>query len=176
MTRHLNALLAAAPHTGLTLSPAVHLGIAFVVFAAGTGLALWTVFKNKLPRLRVWLFLIPGVVIAGWLGALEAAATDNALNGNHVWAFVAVAAAIFIAADLWHVAHPKVRLRGDGGGLGRGMGGGEGGSARSHRVFHSLVALVAPTVFLTAYGVVMVVAGQGTTAAADVAAMISGVS
>jgi hypothetical protein len=171
-------LLALAPaHQGLS-SPAAHVGVAFVAFVVAAGAAAWSVWKDKLPKLRVWLILAAGVPVAAIAGGYAAMIAGTANTSAPIAAGMALGIAVIFAFELWYVAHPAGRggrggMRG-GGGPG-GPGPQTGGHERSRRIFHSAMALISPFAFLAAYGVLAVSLGQGVDAVTWVSASVLGV-
>jgi hypothetical protein len=162
------ALAATAPHTGLISLNAGHIGIALVVVIVCAGWAVWSVWKDKTPRLRVWLILLVGTAIAGFAVGLEQLAAASATTNTPIAAVIALGVAAFFACELWFVAHPR---RPGGGGFDTDDAGGGG----IRRIVHSVMATIAPTAFLAAYGVIAVAAGFGTGSVADVATTITAV-
>jgi len=172
-------LLALAPaHQGLS-SPAAHVGVAFVAFVVAAGAAAWSVWKDKLPKLRVWLILAAGVPVAAIAGGYAVMIAGTANTSAPIAAGVALGIAVVFAFELWYVAHPS-----SSGGRGGGMRGGGGpggpgphvgGHERSRRIFHSAMALISPFAFLAAYGVLAVSLGQSVDAVTWVSASVLGV-
>lgn len=160
-------------HNGVALTGG-HIGWALIVALVAFALAVWSVWMDTMPKIRVWLIVIVGTAGAGYAGGLEALAASSATTNRPIAAGIAIVVGVFFACELWRVAHPQPRLRA----LRRmrfgphSPGGQPAGNARSRRIIHSAMALIAPTAFLAAFGVFAVVAGYGTAAVTQVASSI----
>lgn len=126
------------------------------------GLALFAVWRDRFPKLRMWLFLFIGTMSVGLLGTADAkiatwlTATSNSLTHKVFGAaFGVVLIAVLIACEFWDRASPR---------------GGSGG----HRWAHSVMALIAPEIFIAAGGVFAVVMGWGTSLLTTIPQTING--
>lgn len=126
-----------------------HSALPGLVIGVVAGVALWAVIRDKLPRARMWMILLVGTVTAGLLGvvALKVAyamiGASTALTGRLIGVSAGTFIAAIFAAELWHVGHPR-----------RGTGG--------NRFVHSVMAYIAPSVFMAVGGLFAVALGMGT--------------
>lgn len=156
----INLSLAPA-HQGISFT-AVRITAGFVVLAVLAGVVAWSVWRDKLPRARVWLMFTLGVALAGLLGSVAQSVATGGVWSAGIALFFAVAAVF----DLVHHASPAGL--GTGGGFGRG-----GGGARPSRIFHSAMALITPTALLAAIGVIALALGYGSGVIDQIASMIT---
>ena len=149
---------------GVTLT-AVRVTIGFVVLTGTAGIAAWSVWRNRLPRARVWLLVALGVAIAGFLGAFA-----QSLATGGLWtAGIALFLAVLFTFDLVHHAGPasgKATSKSAAGSMGKlaatlGANQSNSNSGRPRRIFHSIMALITPTAVLAGIGVLAIALGYG---------------
>lgn len=136
--------------------------VAAIVVGTVVGLAIFALWRDKLPRLRVWLLVIIGLVEVGLLGSLTVrvatwlVGASNFVTGRGIG--VACGAAlltVLFGAELWRTAAPGRR--------------GEG----SNRSVHTVMALLFPTVCLATGGIVAIALGLGSSLITQASAAIS---
>lgn len=115
------------------------------------GMTAWAIWRDSLPRFRMWALLFLGVVTAGLLGSFDAhvahwlGATGNSITGKILGISCGVIAlAVFFTAEFWDSAKPGKN--------------GKGGT----RWFHSAMSFIFPEVLLAAGGLGAAALGFGT--------------
>ncbi len=138
-----------------------HAMVSGLLLGTALGLAIWAVWRDRLPRARVWLLFFAGLVSAGLLGHLAArvatalVTASTSVTGKLFGVGTGVLLAVIAAAELWTAAHPR-----------HGHGG--------HRFAHTTLAFLAPSLFLAAGGLFTASLGLGTSVINNIASAISG--
>lgn len=148
-----------AAHAASTVNHTAITAIAIGLLVGATVFALW---RNKLPRARIWMLVALGVVELGLLGSTMVkfaqwliGAGDTVTTKGIGVGCGAAALAVLFACELWRTAAPKS---------------GEG----SNRGVHTAMALLFPSICIATGGIVAVAMGLGSSLVTTVSNGISG--
>jgi hypothetical protein len=132
------------------------------VLGVCAAIGVWAVWRDCMPRMRMWLLAIVGLLATGKLQNVNhtlahwLATTGNSWTVKLVGASVGLTiAAVFIVCEFWRHANPR-----------NGAGG--------HRWAHSAMALIAPEIILAAGGVLATILGWSSAFLTTIPATIHG--
>lgn len=125
----------------------------------------WTIWARKCPRTTVVLSLVAGITLAGGMlvdlarrGANVVQSAVSAVSNAMVGASVTAVIGVLLCLEMWRVLTRK-------------------GGGRPHRIFHPILAFMAPVLLVAAGGIFADLAGfldQGVTSVGEVTGDVLG--